>query len=319
MRGNFAHAGFGNPMQDFEKGQAYGSLPATPGPKSAFANRRHRSNPVSVASCIFVPVMVFAVVFSINGFSMHYNNASTCTTLSFCMLGFVLLLGWSAAVRFLKMGEGQDPKWTTFIFITALAAWIFGYVFGNKNFRVNIRPYMDIMSLNLYPDIDPAEYRSQQVMDAGRIYFSEGTKLDLDHSMGFKNYDTYCVSPIVSKDNKTAGDSYDFWAVGMNCCSGHIPDFHCGDFDNPKARAGLRLMNDGQRAYFRLAVQQAEAAYKIRAPHPVFVYWMEDPMSEVNAYQDAGYKYWLIGVSVVAGVQILLVVLAAVAFSLLGI
>merc|ERR1740139_910007 len=133
-------------------------------------------------------------------------------------------------------------------------------------------------------------------MDAGRIVFKAGSHLDISKSMGFKNMDIYCVAPVVSATNKTAATaSLDFWAVGINCCSGHMPDFHCGEFYNSNARSGLRLMRDDQRAYFRLAVEQAEAAYNIQATHPIFMYWMQDPATEINAYQDDAYKYWLIG------------------------
>merc|ERR1740129_702615 len=136
--------------------------------------------------------------------------------------------------------------------------------------------------------------------------------------MGFKNLDTYCVAPVVSATNGTASSpstasataatpEYDFWAVGINCCSGHMPDFHCGEFYNSNARSGLRLMRDDQRAYFRLAVQQAEAAYNIQATHPLFLYWMQDPSTEVSAYQDDAYKYLLIGVGAFFGTQLILV------------
>jgi len=131
--------------------------------------------------------------------------------------------------------------------------------------------------------------------------------------MGFKNLETYCVAPIVIGDQPLA--RYDFWAVGLNCCSGNSGDFHCGEFSNPSAQAGLRLMNDDDRAFYRLAVQQAEATYTIEATHPIFFQWMQDPLSELASYQDDGMKLYFYSVFAFFGLQLFLVAFAVVFFS----
>lgn len=126
------------------------------------------------------------------------------------------------------------------------------------------------------------------------FFFADGTGLDMRKAMGFKNLDIYCVAPIIKGDDKLA--FYDFWAVGMNCCSGVSADFRCGEFNNPHARSGLRLMQSEQRPFYRLAVQQAEAAYNIKATHPIFFHWMQDPVAETDIFRDHGYRYYLIGI-----------------------
>jgi len=188
--------------------------------------------------------------------------------------------------------------------------------FGDMNFWYNMQPFYDIENLNTYPSVNPAREKGQQLMDAGRVYFSDGTGLDMRKAMGFKNLDLYCVAPIVHGQDQLA--SYDFWAVGLNCCSGVSSDFRCGEFNNPHARSGLRLMRDDQRPFFRLAVQQAEAAYNIKATHPLFFYWMQDPVAEMNSYRDDGFKYYLLGIFTHFAFNLFCVVCAVVGFSKIG-
>merc|ERR1719171_1096331 len=141
----------------------------------------------------------------------------------------------------------REPSWFMFAAASLAAALAFGVIFGDMNFWYNMQPFYDIENLNSYPTVNPAREKGQQLMDAGRVYFSDGTGLDGKKAMGFKNLDLYCVAPIVVGDAALA--SYDFWAVGLNCCSGVSSDFRCGEFNNPHARSGLRLMRDDQRPF----------------------------------------------------------------------
>merc|ERR1719229_184750 len=151
-------------------------------------------------------------------------------------------------------------------------------------------------------------------MDAGRITFVGGAAPDVTKSMGFHNLDMYCVAPITMGGNQTLG-TYDFWAVGTNCCSSHGADFSCAELSNPHAHSGLRLMRENDRAYFRLAVQQAEATYNIQANHPILLYWMQDPLIEINNYRSDANEYLLNGVVGFVVVELVSVVLAVFLFS----
>lgn len=313
-------------MPSYEQQPAYGSVHGAAGPMKAPVARgpRRRMNIVAVILALLVPVGVFAVVLAATSFSLHYQQPS----IMYLIVGFTLvaLLAVGAvaldAVRRKARNEPQrEPTWYVFIFATGLLAWVIALAAGSTNFHSNMQPFYDVLNLNTYPSVDPSKMRGQQMMDAGRVVFVDTARVDITKSMAFKNLEVYCVAPItLDGGNSTFSTlaSYDFWAVGLGCCSGAAADFHCGEFNNPRAHAGLRLMQDEQRPYFRLAVQQAEAAYNIKAPHPIFLHWMQDPIAEVNAYQDDGVKYFLLGLFSHFVFQLFLVIAAVIAFSKWG-
>jgi len=206
--------------------------------------------------------------------------------------------------------------WAIFLFLAMLLAWTLGLQSGNYSYSLYLRPFYDIDGLNTYPQVDPSKFRGSQLMDAGRIVFTKDARLDVRRSMGFKNQDTYCVAPItVGNENVTFKTlpSYDFWAVGLNCC-GDKGDFRCGEYNNPNAHAGLRLMRDDQRDFFRLAVQQAESAFNIKSVHPVFVHFMQDPVAEALSYQEEGLRYYFVGMCLHLLLQLALVAMAVTLF-----
>lgn len=298
-------------------GAAYAAQPEYP-IKPSFAARgpRRSFNLVAILISLFVPWLLFTLLAGVKSFSVHYNNPGLCSTIQWFCFAVVVVLGYQAYCAVRRNGFGDsEPNWYLFLFASCFVAWIAAFSAGSYNFAHNMQPFYDVMNLNVYPSVDPSTFKGQQLMDAGRIIFTPESKLDLQHSMGFRNLDVYCVAPVVVGGNMSV---YDFWAVGVNCCSGHTADFACGEFNNPMAHSGLRLMRDDLRPYFRLAVQQAEAAYNIKARHPVFLYWMQDPISEINAYQDAGFKSYLFGVFLFFSLQLFFVVIAVIVFSKLA-
>jgi len=282
--------------------------------KSAFSRGRSL-NYLGVLACLIVPCVIFSVVDALRTFTVQYNNAHLVNVVCCALLVLISLLGLVAfVIVYQKAGGSQERSWLVLIFLTSCAAWVVAYVVSDLNYEANMQPYYDLQQLNVYTSVDPATYSGIQLMDAGRMTFTPGSHLDLSRSVGFMNKDTYCVAPVVGPGMVNA-TTYDLWAVGTNCCSGQGPDFRCGEYSNPYARSGLRLVDSDKKGFFRLAVQQAEADYNIQARHPVFLYWMQDPLAEINAYQDDGYKYFALGLSCFFLMQLLLVVTAAVAFS----
>lgn len=162
--------------------------------------------------------------------------------------------------------------------------------------------FYEYMVLNTYIGARPGQDTGEMLADAGRIYFGFGTVLDRDLSMGFKNGDMYCVAPITLGPHKTL-PTYDFWAVGVNCCTDSTgPDFkfNCPDASaarNRQTRSALRVISDHTNRpnfpFWRLAVQQAEAAYGIKARHPIFVTWEQDPVDKMTGFFRAGLKTYL--------------------------
>lgn len=137
-----------------------------------------------------------------------------------------------------------QPTWCVFIFVTSLIAVIAAPIVANSNYIDWMQKYYDLSNLNEYTGVDPLWNRGVQMMDAGRVQFVHGATIDLSKAFAFKNQDTYCVAPITSSnislnpncancgETTTTGNpvsemgtpnvlgSYDFWAVGINCCNG---------------------------------------------------------------------------------------------------
>lgn len=269
-----------------------------------------------ICRCVFLPWLLYAVVFAFMCFSVRYISPGVTKFVNVLTVVLILVMAFVTlrARRQIKVTAAKDwgpSLWQPLLCVMLLAAFVGALICGDFNYWDNLQPYYDSLNLQYYAGVDPSKYWGQQLMDAGRVRFTDTTILDVKKSMGFRNEIWYCVVPITS--NATASlASYDFWAVGTNCCSGPSTEFRCGEYTNPSARSGLRLMRDEQRPFFRLAVRQAEAAFNIKSPHPIFFHWMEDPLLEVSAYRDEGYRFYVLWVFGFFGINLFCIVAAAV-------
>jgi hypothetical protein len=260
--------------------------------------QRMRMNINAIALALFLPWILFITTSGVLAFEMHYRHPLLAYFIVAMALLVAVLVGAAAyRKKSIEIETGKrEPSWYIFLFFSCLFAWIVGSLCGDANYYTSTSRFYDTSNLNTYPNVDVSITEGQTLMDAGSVLFAEGTRLDVHRSMAFRNQELYCVAPIVMTGPAINMTTYDFWAVGVDCCSGTSLDYHCGQFNNPRARAGLRLMDDTARPFFRLAVQQAEAAYSLQAKHPLFFTWMEDPVAATHAYHDDAYSMFLCGI-----------------------
>jgi len=289
----------------------------SPAAEAAFNHKppmhRRRWNSQALLMSVFLPWLIYVGVSAAMSFPMPETGAlgsgQLCVLACLCALGVVLAFGvlalfsWTRPVRF----GTPEPTWYSFLFGTSLLAWLLGLLVGWLNWDMNLGPYFFITSLRYYDNVDVNVARGLQLMDAGRLTFVPGTQLDTGKSMGFRQKDMYCVAPVVPSSGAKMA-RYDFWAVGINCCSDHAADFHCGDHSNTNARSGIRLFHDEELPWFRLALQQAEAAHGIRSEHPVFMTWLEDPSAGVNEDLARSLRWYFTGITTHLVLQVLLVI-----------
>lgn len=264
-------------------------------------SRRKRMNCVPTLLALFLPWFLFLFVFAIVAFEFHYLLPA-CTFavmffISACCIGF-------AQNAYQKYKVGDDWFYSVYMACAFIVVVALAWVIADHTFWTWMQPAINADKLAEYNNVDPSSHvarngavlptTGKRYQDAGKVYFSSNAVLDQSKAISFKLGHSYCVAPIVNPDcTKNCG--YDFWAVGVDCCSDDAADFRCGEYNNNQAKSGLRMMYDWQRPYFRLAVLEAEGAHEIMSSHPVFFYWMEDPVATVRHWKHVGYKRFMLG------------------------
>lgn len=199
----------------------------------------------------------------------------------------ILFLLWIAtiAIAVHKRRRDPEPTWFTYLSVALGVFGIAGAISGLQVYRSYTRPYHVVSELKTVNDLNTGVESGQNLIDAGIITFAPGTGLDPARSWHFKHKTLYCVAPIVhSASLFQHQESFDFWAVGKDCCSIGASDFRCGAWTNPGAKGGFRVFDDDDLNFYRLAVSQAESTFGFEAKHPIFVSWSDDPAVEVNKW-----------------------------------
>lgn len=239
-----------------------------------------------------LPWMMFATVFSLFSFYLHYQYARV-LHISSCIVaigtGIWAMSCWYS-LRKAKKSDRAGAAWGLAVCISLLLAVGAGALLGNMNFVRSMRPIYDLLQLSKYEDIDPSTMHGSQMLAGGRLTFSDGSRVDVSKAIGVRISDVFCVAPIVKGNVQTTG-TYDFWAVGRGCCSGEKSDFGAcsSDARDSTAHHGVRLLEEETLPFYKLAVSQAEVKFNISAAHPMF-YRLKCPECDIEQFQQVGHK-----------------------------
>mmetsp|Transcript_31646 Transcript_31646/g.90844 ORF Transcript_31646/g.90844 Transcript_31646/m.90844 type:complete len:340 (+) Transcript_31646:114-1133(+) len=276
-------------------------LPEPPRKAKHFTSYRGLSLDIAKAVInLIVPPLIFIYVSSMLSFGLHFRFPR----FIWLMVLVALLPAMIARLAHRKAQEKcLSTRWHKLSIALMLGAFLSAAVFGERNYWFLFHPFYVLESGKTYSNIDPSEMSGVRLMDASQVHFTGDTRLATDMGMSFTtSWDVYCVAPITTAAGLPSQGStlavYDVWAVGVGCCRSAEPNFRCGEFDDARARAGLRQVGDEQRRFFRLAVQQAEAAYGIEAPDPVFFHWVHDPQVQESLFFEAGFENWVLANSI---------------------
>jgi len=287
-------------------------------PKAAlFApGHRLRMNVLPMFLNIFIPWGIFIYCFGLCSFHLMYSQpilACLCVSMVFVVWLVFVLLAYCAR-RY-----DPDPTWFTFFSILAGICALWGILAGLKNLDTYEKPYYTITEMKDTKGIDPITTKGENVMDAGIMTFVQGTAFDTNLTWHFKKGKIYCAAPLISTSGTVPlSQTYDYWAVGEDCCSIAASDFRCGSWGLVSAHSGLRVIDEEQEKYYRLAVQQAESLYDIMAPRPIFLKWSDDPLGEVASWKAQSFKNFMVTSATNLIFCIFVVTMASARFAFLG-
>jgi hypothetical protein len=269
---------------------------------------------VAMIIILLLPQLIFAAVYALVSFYFRYQYTFFAWLLVLAVFAIVAYTGYVVVSRMLQEADGindHQAVWAAAVFLAVNVAFFAALIYGCRNYSNYMQPYYERLELNSYSDINPSTQEGRAYMDAGTVTFQAGSHLDLAKSIGFLNLNMYCVAPIVS--NGTAPATYDFWAVGVNCCTGASQNFACGQPSKTNlTTGGLRLMSGGELPFFKFAVTQASTKYGVKSAHPVFFHWVQDTATALDDDRTHGLNSFLPALAFFAVFQLLLLAGAAI-------
>jgi hypothetical protein len=242
----------------------------------------------SIGLAFLLPMALFALTFCVMSFKFYYHYPSSALFMIIAVFFFVLALTLLSMNQIRRWKVTGVKTWHLFLIGTSFLAASLGSILGYVNFKSNAVHYYDYISLRKIANADPGQWQGGQALDAGEIQFKAGTKINTQLNMMYFQKQGWCAAPIVSGDGAPLA-SYDFWAVGMNCCSSVPGDFSCGY--SVGGVSGLRVLDDSEIAGYKLAVEQAQAAYNIQSHNPIFLRAVKSPYLLIKQYWNSAMTF----------------------------
>lgn len=236
----------------------------------------------------------FTCLFALLACLLPWYLAVPCIALVVCILvvRLLTLIVFAAAVilgkyfkPFYRSSIVWYGWWPFWLFVVSVAAAVVGYLTGIYLWSTFLGPYWEYKHLQMYRGINSNVIPGERIQDAGLVDFTDNVAIDRAKGGCFMDQgDTYCIAPIVNGGvlsdelaNIPRSGSYDYFAVGKNCCPCPNNDFQCGAWKNPFARGGIRSLDYQARPFYKLALGDWEASYEKAAKQPLFFEWVEQP------------------------------------------
>jgi len=239
--------------------------------------------------CSVLPWWVVTAIVCLLGLKFRYNYDLLAQFLALLNAAVFLCVPiyWIRTAR-----NAQQRVWGLFGVVIVAVACVCGTEIGDYAFSVYTRNYYELKHLEAYRQVDPGITYGEQLLDAGRIQFTGQAWIDRAKAGCYQTRTRFCIAPIVSHPAGIsvlpATGSFDFFAVGKDCCNCPDQDFRCGDW-NRSAAGGLRMIDEVDRTYYQLAVDQWSATYNKHVKTPIFVYWSREVDGNFRGLRATGF------------------------------
>jgi hypothetical protein len=250
---------------------------------------------VNYALMMLIPYLIFAGLLEVYVYMYHtYFHVAWLLSLAVVLVSIVWIVSDLYSIR--------GGQWYVFFGVLCMLASVAATCVGLYIYFGYTYQFYKLGGLRTYTNVLPAE-PAEAHADAGKIYFSPDSKVDITRAVGFQAQGgVYCVAPIL---DETEIARVNFWAVGRDCCKSRA-SFNCDEAWNAEAHSGAVVLDTGapqisfnQLDFYNKAVKEAQSLYEIAsADNPIFVRWVLDPAAMQTEYWNKGYWeciYWLIG------------------------